>query len=485
MIRLINPHSLRYQLLSRSLMILAALLFIVGISQYLFMQHFIYQNKAESIQSQVLSIPRVVWEFFDIGNRRSGLNRTPMLFFPDASVSFLNADGTFVTLSRDSQITNIPELSNEEYARVVDDHRPQEPIYNVLKDESGQQLLVVLQAIQDRGRIIGVAQITMRTAPLDAELNRQLLLFLILSMIALVAGLFTFKSTLQRTLVPLQRMVGKVERMNSGNLNERLEIEVSQSEMERLSLAFNQMLQRLETSFMAEKEAREQMRRFIADASHELRTPLTSIHGFLEILQRGAAENPEQLRIALKSMHLESARLNKLVHDLLLLAKLDQKPAAVLTAANLIEVVTEMEPNLRVLSGERSLVLELQPVENCQIDIDKIKQVILNLFQNAVQHTDPIKGKICIQTSESEHEVMLTVQDNGAGIAEEHLPRLSERFYRIDSSRARKSGGAGLGLAITQSILDLHQGNLRIESKLNKGSLFTISLPKQNLAEAR
>ncbi len=204
------------------------------------------------------------------------------------------------------------------------------------------------------------------------------------------------------------------------------------------------------------------MRRFIADASHELRTPLTSIHGFLEVLLRGAANQPEQLDKALKSMHGESERLTKLVHDLLLLSKLDRTPHVELAEGFLDTVIRDMEPQLRILAGDRKLSLQLEPNMQCRFDTDKIKQVILNLFHNAVQYTDPEKGHIQISLSGKNNGVQLTVWDNGPGISDASLPHVFDRFYRIDTSRTRKHGGAGLGLSIAKSIVDVHGGTINI-----------------------
>jgi two-component system OmpR family sensor kinase len=238
------------------------------------------------------------------------------------------------------------------------------------------------------------------------------------------------------------------------------------------------MLERLEASFTAERETKEQMSRFIADASHELRTPLTSIHGFLEVLLRGAANQPDQLDKALTSMYGESKRLIKLVQGLLLLAKLDRTPHLELKAGLLDTVIQDMEPQLRILAGTRTLSLLLEPNMKCNFDIDSIKQVILNLFHNAVQQTDPEKGHIQISLAEKDNGVQLSIQDNGPGISAIHIPHIFDRFYRSDFSRTRKYGGAGLGLSITKSIVEAHEGTISVASQEGDGSTFQVWLPK-------
>lgn len=129
------------------------------------------------------------------------------------------------------------------------------------------------------------------------------------------------------TLKPMSRIVHMMGDIHAGSLDKRLPIDMKQAEIESLGISINQMLERIETAFQAEKEAKERIRQFVSDASHELRTPLTSIHGFIEILMRGAAEKPEQKEKALQSMYAESVRANKLIEDLLFLAKIDREPS--------------------------------------------------------------------------------------------------------------------------------------------------------------
>ncbi|WP_028548737.1 sensor histidine kinase [Paenibacillus sp. UNC451MF] len=481
--RLFAPRSLRYQLLSRSLLILAGLLLLIGIFQYLFMQQFVFKNKAESIQSQIMSIPREAWP--NMNKEQLGPRRDPpmrLLFFSqDSSVAFVDTDGNYKLIVDPPETGTTIKLSQQEYLDAMN----MKPglNYKIVQDDNGVEQLVVLQPIVNRGKVLGLAQVNTGTAPLKDVLLLLLVTFIGLSLLALVFGLLTFIPVLKRTLVPLSKMVGTVEKIDAGNLDERLPGRQKQLEIDRLSISFNRMLERLEASFEAEKEARERMRRFIADASHELRTPLTSIHGFLEILLRGAVNQPEQLHKALTSMYSESERINKLVQDLLMLARLDRTPTSEMQEGLLDEVVHSMETQLRLLAGERKVSFELEPQSKCVFDQDKMKQVILNLFHNAVQHTNATTGHIEIGVGSYSKGVKLTVRDNGSGIPEEHIPHLFDRFYRIDTSRARKYGGAGLGLSITKTIVDLHGGTITVNSEDGRGSAFQVWIPEHQPAE--
>lgn len=503
------PNSLRIQLLSRSLLILAVLLMLIGLLQYIFMREVIYRNKAVSLQTQVTSIPRKVWQYHGVSPENDPEH--PPIFIPEAGLAFIDMEGNYFILSTGPGSSKPPRLAAHEYlaelSKIPRDELPRindaggngpgsieppglitpehldereknhGPSYKII-DAGGVEQLLVLQPVIDHGQVFGLIQASTLTSPLKELLIRQLLTFLFLSLIAMLIGLLGFSPILKRTLVPLFNMVDTAEQIDAGNLAKRFPTRQGQMEIDRLAESFNRMLERLGASFAAERETKEQMRRFIADASHELRTPLTSIHGFLEVLLRGAANQPDQLHKSLKSMHGESERLNKLVHDLLLLAKLDRTPRLELAEGMLDAVIRDMEPQLRILAGNRRLDLQIEPNVKCQYDSDKMKQVILNLFYNAVQHTDPEKGHIQISLCGGNNGVEFSVQDNGPGIGAAYLPHVFDRFYRSDSSRTRKYGGSGLGLAITKSIVNAHGGTISVESREGEGCAFHIRLQR-------
>jgi len=475
------PRSLRYQLLSRILLILAGLLLVIGLSQYLFMERFIYQNRAVGIKQQIQSVPGEIWERLNSSMRRGPAEA--FVFFPSSSVAYLNKQGKFTVLTTNGSETEetVPKLSDEDYLEAAERSRRDKPLFRVVNGAGGEQL-VVLQAVRSFQGYGGVVQVAIGTKPLKSEINRQFLLYLALAFAALIAALLLFLPAIRRTLTPLSRMVETVERIDSGKLNERLPEPSGPTEIDRLSHSFNRMLERLEHSFRAEQEGRERMRRFVSDASHELRTPLTSIHGFLEVLLRGAASDPEQLGRALRSMHGESERINKLVRDLLQLAKADKTSDAQFSPSDLGSILRDMEPQLLLLAGDRKVRLDLDSTPLLLLDADKVKQIVLNLFQNAIQHTDPNVGSITVTLSPAPGGAEVSVADNGPGVAPEHLPRLFERFYRIDGSRARKHGGAGLGLSITRSLAELHDGTVRAESLPGEGSKFIVFFPIENPA---
>jgi len=465
----LNPHSLRFQLLARSLVILAGLLLLIGSFQYVFMKDFLYRNEADTIGANAGGALRGVMD-----DRPRG-----RVFFPDnLSIAYIDEGGAVTDISGASGGAVSPVLPVAEIERLSEDSGPfREKPYAVVRNAEGVEQLVVLHPQGGPSGYGGYVQLGTPTAPLKTVALQQLLIFAALSIAALAGGLALYVPVLRRTLRPLQLMVETVERTDAGNLDERFPVRQGQEEIDRLAESFNRMLGRLEASFEAERESKDRMRRFIADASHELRTPLTSIHGFLEVLLRGAADKREQLYSALNSMLGESVRIKKLVEDLLLLAKLDSAPRLELKDTSLDALLGEMEPHLRILAGRRELRFDVEPGLRGAYDPDKVKQVALNLFQNAVQHTDPDQGRIEVVLRSDGNDALLDVTDNGPGIPEAHLARLFDRFYRVDTSRARKLGGAGLGLSISQSIAEALGGRVEVVSELGRGSTFTLRLP--------
>jgi two-component system OmpR family sensor kinase len=441
------------------------------------MKQFIYTNKIKSIEDQIHLIPDDVWKH-DIETSQNVKRSRPMVYFPGVNITFINQKSTFFRLAKDPHHSYFPKLSASTYKQVMKNiKQPDNTVSLIKKIDGHQEQVIVLKPIVFDGEIQGVIQINTPTESLRDLLIRQMMIFLMLSLTAMTIAFFVFSSVLKQTLIPLFTITKKVEHINAGSLHDRLPVNQGQIEMDRLSLSINEMLERLEEAFKAETDAKEQMRRFVADASHELRTPLTSIHGFLEVLLRGASSNPDQLNDALKSMYGESKRLRKLIQDLLLLAQLDQLPTFQKECCFVDELILDMKPQLMLLAGNRKILFDFPSPLPSDINKDQFKQVVLNLFSNAVQHTNPTTGVIQVIGKANEKELSLTIQDNGHGIPPEHLAHLFERFYKADASRSRAYGGAGLGLAISASIIELHGGKIRVKSKLNVGTAFEIVLP--------
>ncbi|OWA36943.1 hypothetical protein B9G55_02370 [Saccharibacillus sp. O16] len=413
--------------------------------------------------------------------RDAAAAKRPALLFNGLSLAEIGSDGTASDLNAEYGVP-APVLKPAQYSELRREAaQPGGRVRYVLAaDAEGTEQLLVLRPVG--GLAAGklpMLQIGSPTGPLTAILWRQLAIFGALSALALAGGLALYRPVLRRSLSPLSRMVETVKEMDAGRLDERFAAQQGQAEIDRLAASFNGMLERLEEAFAAERESQERMRQFIADASHELRTPLTSIRGFLEVLLRSNRISEEQLHAALRSMYGESQRMGKLVEDLLALVKLDGGPALELERVRPAELLRELESHLRVLAGERSVRIEWGTHPDAEVlgEADKLKQILLNLFSNAVQHTDPLEGRIDLNVSVRAQRVVIGVQDNGRGIPPELQQKVFERFYRSDESRSRRSGGAGLGLSISMAIAQAHGGTMELDSTPGQGSRFRLVLP--------
>jgi two-component system phosphate regulon sensor histidine kinase PhoR len=231
-----------------------------------------------------------------------------------------------------------------------------------------------------------------------------------------------------------------------------------------------------------EAEQLAQMRAdFVANASHELRTPLASLKGFVETLQSTAKDDPQAREQFLGIMQEQATRMSRLIEDLLSLSRIEMREHVAPTARvdlNVIakEVVTAMLP----VADAGKIKLSVQaPTDDAAVlgDRDELVQVAQNLIQNAVKYGKQ-GGRVDVTVKTDSGHVLLTVADDGIGIAPQHLPRLTERFYRVSAKESRERGGTGLGLAIVKHIVNRHHGELRIDSRPGKGSTFTVALPR-------
>ncbi|MDX1802773.1 MAG: phosphate regulon sensor histidine kinase PhoR [Alcanivorax sp.] len=232
----------------------------------------------------------------------------------------------------------------------------------------------------------------------------------------------------------------------------------------------------------------EQMRKdFVANVSHELKTPLTVLKGYLETLLDTIPEEQGRLRRALVQMDSQSNRMEALVTDLLLLARLEAAEADnTRQAVALHGMLNRMRESALALSADKHHQIDLQVPAEARLIANpaELESAFGNLITNAVKYT-PAGGRIVIRWQEDDKGGHLAVSDNGAGIDPIHIPRLTERFYRPDNSRVTQTGGTGLGLAIVKHVMIRHNGRLEIQSALNQGSTFTCHFPVSRLVHDR
>ncbi|MGG0284851.1 ATP-binding protein [Peribacillus butanolivorans] len=226
----------------------------------------------------------------------------------------------------------------------------------------------------------------------------------------------------------------------------------------------------------------EQMRKdFVANVSHELRTPITSIKGFSETLLDGALKDEKTLKHFLSIILKESDRLQELIQELLNLSKMEQQEFVLKTGdVDITNVLGDIQEMLIGKLKEKEVSLEIKASSEpvfIEGESDRIKRVFINLITNALTYT-PNGGWVTVNVTENEQTVDIVVQDSGIGIEEKELPRIFERFYRIDKARSRDSGGTGIGLAIVKHIIEVHKGKIKVESTPGSGTTFTVTLNK-------
>ncbi|GAB4533190.1 MAG: hypothetical protein Kow0063_14840 [Anaerolineae bacterium] len=279
---------------------------------------------------------------------------------------------------------------------------------------------------------------------------------------------------------PLQDLTHAASQMSAGDLSARAPVR-GRDEIGQLGRQFNQMADRLQTSFAALAAERDALRRFIADASHELRTPITALKTFNELLQGPAADEPSARSEFLAESQNQLDRLERITHNLLDLSRLDAGLIHLdlddYPVRELIETATGAFRSVAAEKGISLLIQEPIPQFMLRCDRARLESALCNLLDNAVKFT-PAGGQVSIGAEQTGETLRLWVADDGPGINPDDLPHIFDRFYRGPDSPPE---GSGLGLAIVQSVVQAHGGQVSVDSQPGKGSRFTLELPRQNL----
>jgi heavy metal sensor kinase len=276
---------------------------------------------------------------------------------------------------------------------------------------------------------------------------------------------------MRRLVRPLDEIATKAERITSRNLNERLPVEATGDEIEKLALSLNRMMGRLEESF-------HHINRFSADASHEIRTPLAIIRGELENAHQSAELSPE-MRETVRSALEEAERLSRIVEQLLEISRLEAGETLVdRTRFDFSEMTRTTVEQMRLLAEEKNQQLVFESTRPLDIEGDRmrLKQIVVNLVDNAIKYT-PKGGSISVSNFATDGKVVLEVADTGVGVPSEAAAQIFDRFYRVDKARSRQLGGTGLGLAIVKSICVAYGGTIALRRPDGPGIIFRVELP--------
>lgn len=367
-----------------------------------------------------------------------------------------NLKGTYLPLSRDTFIAAHSALTTFEIVRTVGRY----PVRLASKP-------IILR---DKG-LVAIIQVGSSLEEVE-EILRSLIYIFAIGIVASVViasaiGWFLAK----KALSPVAGITNKAQSIGAENLDERIPINGPMDEIGSLAATINEMIERLEESF-------KRIKQFTGDASHELKTPLTVLKGEMEVALRGKPD-PDYMREVLSSSLEEIDRMSIIVRNLLDLAKIDvEKEASSKVEVCVDNVLSERFEQLKRVALDRGVELDIlrnKPATVCG-DPVRIGQLFYNLIDNAIKYT-PGGGKVELSCGVESGQAVVRIRDTGIGIAEEDLPYIFDRFYRVDKARTRDAGGAGLGLSICKEIVNSLRGVIDVESEAGGGTTFTVILP--------
>ena len=349
-----------------------------------------------------------------------------------------------------------------------------------VEGRAGDEASYRVVAMRDRGS----DDITVVAVPLrevDEILDRLLLIegFVIAGVLLLLAAVAWV--LVRVGLLPLERIGHTASRIAGGDLTHRVAGANARTEVGRVGLALNAMLDRLERAFAERQASEDRLRQFIADASHELRTPLASIRGYAELFRMGAAREPDEVERSMSRIEDEAARMGVLVEDLLTLARLDEVVDAPHGEVDLAKLAADAAADARATAPDRAIEVTGDGTAVVLGDAHQLRQVLGNLLRNALVHT-PAGSPIAVAVSAGEQEIRLEVRDHGPGLPTDDPDALFERFWRAEGGRGRGKSGAGLGLAIVAGIVNAHGGRVTAANAGGGGATFVVTLPAAPVA---
>ncbi|HVV72753.1 MAG TPA: ATP-binding protein [Verrucomicrobiae bacterium] len=465
-----NTRSLKFKLIGWYAGLLIGLFGVLGVTTYLALRTSLVSSLKENQLRRARQIAQLLREKLDQKDEEHLGPDIEARYAPDVNDRFVRVtrrDGLTLYLSRapKSQSFDPAALPPPVWS---DDPETARQVALL----GGRQLLLTAHLLELPG---GKHYLVETGAPMDevaADVWHWLAFLLamlpIVAAIAIGGGYVLVK----RALAPVDGIAASAERISSQNLSERLPVARTGDELERLSVALNHMIERLDNAF-------QYSRRFVADASHELRTPLTVLKGELEDLVQ-KPQLTSDWRDRLGSALEEVDRLTNIVEGLFAISRLDAgEAAAEWVRFDLGELASATADQMALLAEDKKIKLTCSGSAGVCVEGDRarLKQVVVNLLDNAIKYT-PEGGSIVLTVGAQNGSAILEVADTGIGIPPQVLPRIFERFFRVDSARSRLQGGAGLGLSIVKSICTAHHGRVEASSTPGQGTRFRVELPR-------
>jgi two-component system, OmpR family, sensor kinase len=394
----------------------------------------------------------------------NGGRRVARLLF-DAKGNLLNYEPSGFADDPDP-IVQLPAIGSAEQRRMVD--------RLVIRHSQGSSIryLVMTRKVRD-GRVRFDA-VSMESA--DRAVRRLTLIALLGGALATLAASIATAFAMRRNLRPVEEMVATSERIAAGDLTARVPERKPGTEIGRLGGALNGMLATIEGAIGERDDKEQELRQFIADASHELRTPITVVQGYSDLYRSGALAEKSKLDTAMNRIDVQTARMSRLVHDLLLLANLERPDFITRSRTDIAALGQESINEFLLLDDQYPSKLVSAGPAFADIDAQRIRQVFDNLFHNVREHTKA-GTTVTLGITSSAETVTIAINNSGPGIDPEACKHLFERFWRAHPSSGQSTGASGLGLAITESIVVAHGGTIRVQSNDVEGTTFTITLP--------
>lgn len=544
------PETLRWRLILTYALALAVIMLVIGVALNALVARALYATEFSFFQSEAVAAISATQPRFDsltLGRNASCANALPyQVAFEQAiaqpitashpgtieGVYLLDADGrTVAPLSATAGTRALRYLSMPRLAAL--EKRASSAFINAASSSGSQQLANVGYLVNTHASHYGVELIALRyptVSPCKARAGTQAtalgyveivttftrtrlalatvrLTLIVVMALAFALGLLIGAPLTAAALRPLSRVTQAARRVAEGDLTQRTRLGHTDDEIGQLGATFDTMVTRIQAAFGARQRSEERMRQFIADASHELRTPLTSIRGYVDVLLRGAKDDPATAEQVLLATRREAERMSRLVNDLLTLARLDTGRPLDLRPLDLQALAGECVDQARILAGQREVMMRTDGRGRLMVmgDADRLKQVILGLLDNALNYgRQTPDGWARVSVGRREGQAIVMIDDNGPGIAAEDAPRVFERFYRAErAGRGRRASdapavegqasgetimpraeGSGLGLAIAKAIAEAHGGSLTLESAPGEGAAFTLTLPLTDLARS-
>lgn len=463
--------SIRVRLTLWYVLSLALLLLVISAGVYFALRSALRENIDESVESRAEVLLRLIR--VEDGRPSLPINAGPPLDNEDDEELGEWDDDAFFRLYDVSGQLILDTSDREDIGDI-----PRERIEGALQG-NGQWLRVRgdedafrvrIDPVLDGASVVGALAVGESEEDIAETLGSLLNIFVVITPVALIAiGLVgVFLSS--RALAPIDRITRTTREITAKDLSRRLALDLPDDELGRLARTLDEMLSRLEAAFL-------QQRQFTSDASHELRTPLSVLKGEIEVAL-SQERTQDEYRETLERVAEQSERLINLVTSLLTLSRADAGEIPIEPERVEVRTLVEMTTaQFSQLADERDISLSVGgPSVVIMADTTLMIQLLLNLLDNAIEHT-PAGGEVRVTWDTTDTGIQLLVQDNGAGIAAEHLPRIFDRFYRADPARSRERGGAGIGLAISRWIVEAHGGTITAASTVGRGTTMTIFLP--------